>query len=177
MSDAPYGLMAEFETPDALLAAAEKAREAGYRQMDGYSPFPIHGLDEALGQKRTKLPIIVFCGGLTGAVTGYLMQALATGWHYRILVGGKAPHSWPAFIPVTFEMTILFSAITAVVSMILLNGLPQPYHPVFNAPGFDRATRDRFFLCIEAKDPKFSLADTKKFMQGLSPLSVSEVAP
>jgi hypothetical protein len=172
-----YGLMAEFTTPQALVAAAERAHEAGYRQMDAYSPFPVEGLTEILGPRNTRLALIVLGGGITGAVVGYGMQYYASVISYPLNVGGRPLHSWPNFIPITFELTILFAAFAAVLGMFALNGLPMPYHPVFNVPGFDLASRDRFFLAIEARDPYFDLEKTRQFLQGLDPVEVSEIEP
>ncbi len=167
--------MAEFESPEALLAAAHGAYEGGYRQMDAYSPLPIHGLSEALGFRRTWLPLVVLIGGLAGCVAGFGLQYWVSVINYPINVGGKPYNSWPAFIPVTFEMTILFAAVSAVLGMLALNGLPTPYHPVFNVPRFEMATRDRFFLCIEAKDPKFDRAETARFLESLGSREVFDV--
>jgi len=167
--------MAEFETPEEILHAAERARAEGYRRMDGYSPFPVEGLAEAVGFGKTKLSWIVICGGLTGACGGFFLQWWPNVIGYPLNIGGKPYNSWPSFIPITFELTILFSALSAVFGMIALNGLPQPYHPVFNAPNFDLASRDRFFLCIEARDPKFNLQATKDFLASLEPVDVTEV--
>jgi len=170
-----YGLIAEFENPNELVVAAGRAREAGYRKMDAYTPYPIHELTDALGHPRTKLPLIVLCGGIIGCATALLMQWFATTVHYPINVGGRPLASWPSFIPVTFELTVLFSALAAVLGMLALNGLPMPYHPIFNAPRFALASRDRFFLCIEAKDPLFELEKTSRFLSTLGARVVSEV--
>ena len=170
-----YALVAEFETAHELLDATNKAREAGYRKMDAYSPLPIHGMEEAIGQSYTRLPIFVFLGGLFGGSMGYFLQYYTAVIDYPINIGGKGLNSWPAFIPVTFECTILFAAFAAVFGMIIMNGLPQHYHSIFNTPNFDRATRDRFFLAIEAQDPKFDLETTRHFLEEQKPYAVSEV--
>jgi hypothetical protein len=171
-----YGLMAEFDDPPSLVAAAERAHHAGYRCLDAYSPFPIEELHEALGSHHTRLPLIVLIGGLVGCFGGYLLQYWVSVLAYPINVGGKPFHSWPAFIPVTFECTILGAALSAVLGMLALNGLPQPYHPVFNVPRFALASRNRFFLCIEAKDPQFDLEATRQFLETLNPREVTTVA-
>jgi len=172
-----YGLMAEFDDPNALVAAAQRARQEGYRCMDAYSPFPIEELHEALAMPHTRLPLIVLIGGIVGCLGGYALQywvsAIENPWN----VGGKPLHSWPAFIPVTFECTILAAALSAVLGMLALNGLPMPYHPVFNVPSFALASRDRFFLCIESADPIFDREGTQKFLEQFAPRSVAEVAP
>jgi hypothetical protein len=170
-----YGLMAEFSDPTALVAAARQAHEAGYRHLDGYTPFPIEELSEALGIHRNLLPPLVLTGGIVGLLTGIGLQYWTSVIDYPINVGGRPLFSWPAFIPVTFELTILFAALTAVFGMLALNGLPMPHHPVFGAPRFALASRDRFFLCIEATDPKFDRDDTWRFLQRLQPRQVSEV--
>lgn len=170
-----YGLMAEFDNPSALVAAARQAHAAGYRQMDAYTPFPVEELNEALGLERTGVPAIVLIGGITGAVLGYLMQYYIAVIDYPMNIGGRPLHSWPAFIPVTFELTILCAGLFAVLGMLALNGLPMPHHPVFNVPRFALASRDRFFLCIEAADPKFERDDTWRFLDRMEPRSVSEV--
>lgn len=170
-----YGLVAEFESPTALVEAANRAREAGYRKMDAYSPFPIEELHHALGLRDTKLPWIVLGGGLTGALVGYGLQYWASTIAYPINVGGRPLHSWPSFIVPTFETTILFAAGAAVLGMILLNGLPMPYHPIFNSRRFAMASRDRFFLCIESKDPRFDQTTTRRFLESLGPREVSDV--
>ncbi len=172
-----YGLMAEFDNPEVLLAAARRARQEGYRRMDAYTPFPIEELAEAIGFHHTRLPLVVLIGGIVGCIGGYLLQYYASVIDYPLNVGGRPFHSWPAFIPVTFEMTILVAAFSAVLGMLALNGLPKPYHPVFNAPRFAMATRDRFFLCIEAADPQFDREGTKRFMESLEPREVFEVEP
>ena len=172
-----YGLMAEFETPGALVAAANAARLAGYRHMDAYSPIPVEEVFEALGLKRTRLPRLVFLGGLLGGLGGYSLEYWISAIAYPMNVGGRAFHSWPQFIPVTFETTVLGSALTCFVAMWALNRLPQPYHPVFNVPEFARASTDRFFLCIEASDPRFNRDETGRFLQGLHPVGVFDVAP
>jgi len=170
-----YGLLAEFENPTDLVNAARAAREAGYRTMDAYTPFPIEELNEALGLGGTWVAPIVLLGGLTGAALGYLMQYYIAVIDYPLNIGGRPLHSWPAFVPVTFELTILCAGIFAVLGMLALNGLPMPYHPLFNAPRFALATRDRFFLCIEATDPKYNRDDTWRFFDRLGPRSVTEV--
>jgi hypothetical protein len=175
-SGAPlYGLIAEFEDPGELLAAARRARETGYRKMDAYTPYPIHELSEALGLPRTRLPLIVLAAGALGCATGLFMQWFATTVHYPVNVAGRPLASWPSFIPITFELTVLFAAGAAVLGMLGLNGLPMPYHPIFNAPRFALASRDRFFLCIEAKDPLFDAEKTLKFLESLEAMVVSEV--
>jgi hypothetical protein len=170
-----YGLIAEFDTPGDHGAAATRAREDGYRRMDAYSPFPIHEMTAALGMRRTKLPVIVLVGGLVGTATALLMQWFASAIHYPINVGGRPLASWPMFIPITFELTILFASFAAVFGMLGMNGLPMPYHPVFNAPRFALASRDRFFLCIEATDPKFEIETTRGFLESLGGHDVTEV--
>ena len=179
MTNAPriYGLMAEFDDPNALVAATERAHHEGYRRMDAYSPFPIEELHQALGLRHTRLPLLVLIGGLCGCLGGYLLQYWASAIAYPVNVGGRALHSWPAFIPVTFECTILAAALSAALGMLALNGLPMPYHPVFNVPAFARASRDRFFLLIETADQRFDRHSTQKFLEGLHPVGVSEVAP
>jgi hypothetical protein len=171
-----YGLMAEFEDPTSLVTATERAHHEGYRHMDAYSPFPIEELHDALGARHTKLPLIVLIGGLVGCLGGYALQYWSSVIAYPLNIGGKPLHSWPAFIPVTFECTILAAALSCVLGMLALNGLPMPYHPVFNLARFALASRNRFFLCIEAKDPKFDLEATRRFLESLEPREVSTVA-
>ena len=173
---AVYGLMAEFEDPTSLVNATHKAHREGYRRMDAYSPYPIEELHEALGSPHSRLPLIVLIGGLTGCIGGYLLQYWVSALAYPVNIGGKPLHSWPAFIPVTFECTILVAALSCVLGMLALNGLPQPYHPVFNVPRFALASRNRFFLCIEAEDPKFDIEATRRFLETLHPREVTTVA-
>jgi hypothetical protein len=173
---AVYGLMAEFDDPQSLIAATRRAHEEGYRSMDAYSPYPIEELHEALGSPPTRLPLIVLIGGLCGCLGGYGLQYWASAIAYPLNIGGKPLHSWPAFIPVTFECTILLAALSCVLGMLALNGLPQPYHPVFNVPRFALASRNRFFLCIESKDPKFDVNTTRHFLETLNPREVTSVA-
>jgi Protein of unknown function (DUF3341) len=172
-----YGVMAEFDNPEMLSVGAQRAHAAGYRRMDAYSPFPIEGLAEVIGFKRTQLPLIVLIGGILGAIGGFYLQYWTSVIDYPLIVGGKPYNSWPAFIPVTFETTILGAALAAVLGMLGLNGLPMPYHPVFNVERFALASRDRFFLCIEAADPKFDIDNTVEFLRSLNPTSIHEVEP
>ncbi len=181
-----YGLLAEFETPGDLMAAAEKCRDAGYRWWDCHTPFPVHGLDGAMGLKRTWLPWFVFGAGATGTLVAFLLQAYTNSWNfpmwagvwvhgYPFLISGKPAMSLPAFIPVMFELTILFSALATVKLMFLFNGLPQLYHPLFTSNRFRRASNDRFFIVIEARDPKFLPKRTEEFLKTLSPVSIETV--
>lgn len=170
-----YGVMAEFDNPSHLVAAARRTYDAGYRRINGYSPYPIEELWEAIGFHRTGLPIIVLIGGIIGGLGGFLMQYYLSVFDYPLNVGGKPFNSWPAFIPITFEMTILCAALAAVFGMLALNKLPQPYHPVFNAPNFALATRDHFFLVIEANDPHYDHDEVVKFMKSLEPKEVTDV--
>lgn len=172
-----YGFMAEFSEPEGLLAAARQAYAQGYRRMDAYTPFPIEGLSEAIGFRRTWLPLIVLIGGLIGCIGGFYLQYWIAAIDYPINVGGRPFNSWPSFIPVTFELTILVAALSAVLGLMALNRLPMPYHPVFNVERFQLASRNRFFLCLEARDANFDLAATKRFLEGLKPQGVYEVEP
>jgi Protein of unknown function (DUF3341) len=172
-----YGLMAEFTTPEALLEAARRAYEAGYRRMDAYSPFPVDGLAEAIGFHRNMLPLIVLIGGLIGAAGGFYLQYYVSVVDYPLNIGGRPLNSWPAFIPVTFELTILAAALSAVLGLLGLNGLPMPYHPVFNVERFELASRNRFFLCIEARDPKFHRVETRRLLEQVKSQGVYEVEP
>jgi hypothetical protein len=173
-----YGTVAEFDDPDVLMDAASAAYHQGYRAMDAYSPFPIHGMDDALGIKETKLPWFTLAAGLTGACTGFGMQWFASVMHYPYDIGGRPYFSWPAFIPITFELNILFASFTTGLLMLALNGLPLPYHPIMNTANFERATSDRFFLCLEATDPLYDGDSARAFLEGLEhkPLEVSEVS-
>jgi hypothetical protein len=168
--------MVSFEKPSDVLAAARRAYQEGYRKMDAYTPFAVEGLAEAIGFKSTRVPLIVLIGGIVGCVGGYLLQYWIQAIDYPVNVGGRPFHSAPAFIPVTFELTVLIAALSALLGMLALNGLPMPHHPVFNAPNFELASRNRFFLCIEAADPKFDREKTKAFLQSMNPLEVTEVA-
>jgi hypothetical protein len=167
--------MAEFDNPHDLLIAVQQARTRGFRRMDAYTPFPVDGLAEAFGYRRTWVPFIVLIGGVVGAIGGYFLQYYLVAVDYPINVGGRPLNSWPAFIPVTFELTVLVAALAAVFGMLALNRLPMPYHPVFNVPRFALATRDRFFLCIEATDPRFDGETTKRFLEGSGAREVVEV--
>ena len=170
-----YGLMAEFADPEALLDATRRAFTDGYRRMDAYSPFPIDGLAEALGFYNTRVPLIVLIGGIIGCIGGFYLQYWVSVIDYPINVGGRPLNSWPSFIPVTFELTILFAALFAIFGLLALNRLPMPYHPVFNVARFELASRNRFFLCIEAADPKFDREATRRFLEGLQSQGVYEV--
>lgn len=170
-----YGIMAEFDNPSDLVAAARATYAAGYRRINGYSPYPIEELSEAIGFTRTSLPLIVLIGGILGGLGGFFMQYWTEVIDYPLNVGGKPYNSWPAFIPITFETTVLCAAFAAVLGMLALNKLPQPYHPVFNAPNFALATRDRFFLVIEANDPLFNHGEATQFMKTLGGREVVDV--
>ena len=170
-----YGVMAEFENPSDVVAAARKVYSLGYRRINGYSPYPIEELSEAIGFTHTSLPLIVFIGGLLGGVGGFLMQYWIEVIDYPINVGGKPFNSWPAFIPITFECTVLAAAFSAVLGMLVLNRLPQPYHPVFNVPNFALATRDRFFLAVEANDPIFDHEKVVALLKSLNAVEVNDV--
>jgi hypothetical protein len=170
-----FGVMGEFSTPEDLLAATKKAREAGYKHVEAYTPFPVEGLSEAVGFRWTAVPLITLMGGVGGGLTGFGLQYWVAAITYPLNIGGRPFNSWPAFIPVTFELTVLGAATFAVFGMLALNKLPQPYHPVFNVERFGQASTDKFFLCIEARDPKFDLVETSKFLQSLHAQHVNEV--
>lgn len=170
-----YGILAEFDTTTEVVEAAAKMRDAGYTKTDAFSPFPIHEMDEALGIKRTILPYIVFGGGIAGLLTGLFLQLYVHVFDYPLNVGGRPYASIVSFIPPMYELTILLAGFAAVFGMLFLNGLPQPYHPVFNVPRFALATREKFFLLIESRDPKFDYEETKNFMQSLNPQEVFDV--
>ena len=170
-----YGLLAEFGDPEQVLAAAKKTHNAGYRRVEAYSPFPVHGLSEALGFSKTRLPLLVLIGGLLGGAGGYGLQYWISVIDYPLNIGGRPLHSWPAFIPVTFELAVLAAALTAVFGMLALNGLPRPHHPVFNAPRFQTASKDRFFIFIRSVDPLFDEEKTRRFLEELGPREVVDV--
>lgn len=170
-----YGIVAEFDTPEELMAASRKVRDAGYKKIDAFAPFPVEGLSEAIGFKDKLIPTLMLIGGIVGIIWGLGVQVFSLGWSYPLNIGGRPIWSWPNYIPITFEATVLTCAFTGVVMMFALNGLPQLYHPIFDAPNFDRASTDKFFLLIEARDAKFDLASTKQFMQGLGTERVSEI--
>jgi hypothetical protein len=171
-----YGVVAEFETAGQLIQAAEKTRLAGYHSFEAYAPFPVEGLSEAMALKRNAVPLITLIGGLLGGLGGFFFQYWVSVIAYPLNIGGRPYNSWPAFIPVTFELTVLGASLSAVFGMLALNGLPRPHHPLFNVGRFAKhATSDRFFLCIEASDPKFSLSDASRFLKSLNAVNVSEV--
>jgi hypothetical protein len=170
-----YGLLAEFDSPTSLVKAAEQTRDAGYKKIDAYSPLPVEGLAEAIGFHHDLVPLVTLIGAIIGGATGYLMQYWINVINYPINIGGKPFHSWPSFIVVTFEMTILFGGISAVFGMLALNGLPMPYHPVFNVPRFAFASKDRFFLIVFASDKKYDVEKTRQFLEGLNPKMLTEV--
>jgi len=177
MSNTPlYGLMAQFSTPDDVIEAATQAKKAGYQKMEAYTPFPIEALNDALGYKP-KIQYLVLLGGLIGAMSGFALQYYASVISYPIIVGGRPFNSFPAFVVVIFELTILFAAFAAVFGTLGMSGFPKPYDPVFNAPGFKRASKDRFFLCIEADDMRFNTVKTREFLESLGPDDVVEVDP
>jgi len=171
-----YGVMAEFDSPSALVSATRAARAKGYRKLDAFSPFPIEELTDALHLHKNKLPLIVLAGGIIGGLTGFFLQYWIAVVYFPLNIAGRPLNSWPSFIIITFELTILFASLSAVLGMMALCGLPMPYHPVFNVPRFSAASRNRFFLCIEAADPLFDPAKTSEFLGTLEPKEVSEVA-
>jgi hypothetical protein len=176
MSKPIYGLMAEFDDPASLVNAARAAREKGYRKMDAYTPYPMEELFDVLHLHKNRLSLIVLTGGILGGLTGFLLQYYITVIYFPINVAGRPLDSWPAYIIITFELTILFGAISAVLGLLALCGLPMPYHPTFNVPRFALASRNRFFLCIESADPLFDHDRTAEFLESTSPREVSEVA-
>ena len=170
-----YGVLAEFDNPTTIVAAANRAYQEGYRKMDAYTPYPIEELSEAIGFHKNSIPLIVLMGGIIGGLTGLGLQIFTSAIDYPLNVGGRPLISWPSFVPVTFEMTILLASFGAVLGMLALNGLPMPYHPVFNAPRFELASRTHFFLCIESDDPKFDRESTSDFLRSLGAQEVSDV--
>ena len=177
MAEKLYGLLAEFDGPDELLKAARDAHAAGYRKMDAYSPMPIHDLSESMGYDKHRVPTIVLICAMLGACFGFGLQYWVSVIDFPLNVGGRPLLSWPSFIPVTFELGVLFSAFGALIGMLILNGLPRFYHPVFNVPNFERASGDGFFLCIEAEDPKFDISETRAFLESLKSKKVDDVEP
>ena len=170
-----HGLMAEFDSAQELVTAAHRTHNAGYHKIDAFSPFPIEGLAEAIGFHKNRVPFVVLVGGIIGGLSGYLLQYYVAAITYPTNIGGRPYHSWPSFIVVTFEMTILFAGLSAVFGMLALNGLPMPYHPVFNVPEFKKASESGFFLVISSTDPKYDDARTREFLKGLAPRMISEV--
>lgn len=170
-----YGLMAEFDSPEALLEAGRRAFAAGFRKMDAYSPFPVDGVAEAIGFHHTRVPLIVLIGGIIGCLGGFYLQYWVAVIDYPINIGGRPLNSWPSFIPVTFELTILIAALFAFFGVLALNRLPMPYHPVFNVERFQLASRNRFFLCIEAVDSNFEPERTRRFLDEIGSLGTYEV--
>lgn len=167
-----HGIMAEFNSPEDILAAARQAGDAGFTKMDAYTPFPMEELTEALKIRHTKLPLFVLCCGIAGCLTGFALQYFSAVIDYPLNIGGRPLNSWPQWIPITFELTILFAALGTFIGVFFRNGLPRPVHPVFNVDRFDLASRDKFFLCIEAVDPKFSKEGVRKFLEGLKPENI-----
>jgi hypothetical protein len=170
-----FGILAEFSDADALVKAARSVHAAGYREVEAYSPLPVEGLAEALGFRRTWMPVIVLLGGIVGCLAGWSLQYYTSVIAYPLNIGGRPLNSWPSFIPVIFEMTVLVAALSAVLGMLAMNGLPRPHHPLFAVPAFDRATQDRFFLCVLARDPLFHPVTTRQFLGRLAPLEVTDV--
>lgn len=171
-----YGMLAKFETPEALVAAADRAYQAGYRKMDAYTPYPVEGIDRALRLKPSPLPYLIFLGGLTGAVGGFAMQAFATVYDYPLNIGGRPLFSWPTYIPITFETTVLFAALAGVLGLFVFSQFPQPYHPVFRSEDFQsHASQDGFYLGIEASDLQFNLDGTRQLMRELGSTLVEEL--
>ncbi len=170
-----YGLLAEYKSPEALIEAAQKTYARGYRRIDAFSPFPVEGLAEAIGFHSNRMPLIVLIGGLLGGTGAFFMMWFSAVLNYPLNVGGRPLLSWPAFVPITFELTILGGALAAIFGMLALNGLPMPHHPLFYVPDFTRASRSRFFLCIQADDPLFNLDDTRAFLASLEPRRIIDV--
>jgi Protein of unknown function (DUF3341) len=171
-----YGVVGEFDDERQLLKAAAKSRESGIAHVEAYAPFPVEGLSEALGLKNNKVALITLIGGLCGGLGGFGFQYWCNVISYPLNIGGRPLNSWPAFIPVTFELTVLGASLAAVFGMLALNGLPQPYHPLFNVERFSKhATTDRFYLCIEAHDNKFNLAEAARFLESVGAHHISEV--
>jgi hypothetical protein len=177
MSRRLHGLLAEFDTAAGIVRAAREARAQGYRKLDAYTPYPVEELTDALDLHRTRVPLVVLGGGILGLLFGWGLQYYTAVVDYPINIGGRPVYAWPAFVVPTFETTVLFAAFAALFGMLALNGLPQPYHPAFNVPSFARASRDRFFLAVEADDPRFDLERTRALLPSLGAVEVSEVEP
>jgi Protein of unknown function (DUF3341) len=170
-----FGVLAEFTDADTLVSAAREVHAAGYREVEAYSPMPVEGLAEALDFRRTRMPLVVLVGGIVGCFSGWALQYYTSVIAYPLNVGGRPVNSWPSFVPVIFEMTVLVAALSAVLGMLAMNGLPRPHHPLFGIPQFDRATQDRFFLCILARDPKFHPVASRQLLERLGPVEVTDV--
>ncbi len=170
-----YGLMAEFDTAAGIVRAAREVHARGYRKVDAYTPYPMEEVTDALHLHKTRVPLVVLCGGIAGLLFGWGLQYYTAVIDYPINIGGRPTNAWPAFVVPTFETTVLFSAFAALIGMLALNGLPRPYHPVFNVPAFVRASRDRFFLAVEVEDPKFELDATRELLRSLGAVDVAEV--
>ena len=175
MTTQPWGLLAEFASADELVAAARRVREAGYAQAEAYSPFPIEGLADALGFERNRVPFWTFVGALAGGVGGFFLQWYSAVVDYPVNIAGRPTNSWPMFVPVTFEMAVLFGALAAVIAMLAGNGLPKLRHPLFAARDFDLATRNRFFLCLRSSDPAFTPDGARRLLDSLAPMRCVEV--
>jgi hypothetical protein len=171
-----YGILAEFPSAEALASAARRARSEGYSALDAFTPFPVPALKAILGHHDRKVQGTMLIGGISGALIGLLLQTYATVWHYPLNIGGRPDFSWPAYIIIIFELAVLTSGLSGLAAILAFNGLPRPHHPVFAAPGFERATRDRFFLLIEARDPRFAAGSARAFLSALGPSEVIDVA-
>jgi len=171
----PYGLLAEFADPESLKACIRRAKEEGFKRIDAYTPFPVEGVAEEIGAHHSAVPLIVLAGGIAGALGGAFMQWYTSVYDYPLNIGGRPLNSWPSFVVIVFELTVLIGGLSGVLGMLALNGLPRPHHPLFNEPQFNRATQDRFFFCIEARDPKFDKEKTRQFLEGLKPEGVYAV--
>ncbi|HEY3782774.1 MAG TPA: DUF3341 domain-containing protein [Fimbriimonadaceae bacterium] len=170
-----YGLVAEYESAEDLVRAANAVYDEGFRDIDAFAPFPVHGLPEALGFEDSRLPWMIFVGGCTGGLGGFALQWWVSAGAYAHNVGGRPLFSWPAFIPITFECTVLFSALTAVFGMFALNKLPMPHHPVFETPNFNRASQDAFFLAVESRDPLYDPEAVRTLLEKTSAVNISLV--